>query len=387
MDQRNSPVSVIGKTLGRHPRKTFGIRQADRLFHMYIVGQTGTGKSALMANLARQDIAANRGFCLIDPHGDLAVEVAKIAVGDARYWDIADPACGYGYNPLTFVLREYRPLVASAIIDTLKQQWADAWGARMEHLLRFALLALLELPDARLTDILPLFTEKQFRWQVVARIKDEQVARFWRKEFPAMNYKNAADGIAPIANKLGAFLAHPVVRKSVSDPEHPLRFRRMMDKGETLIVNLAKGRLGADIADVLGGLIVSSVMHAALSRQNSDSDTRLPYVLYVDEFQTFTSSAFVNLLSEMRKYGLGLVLAHQHTGQLKESVLDAVLGNAGTVICFRVGARDAALMVRQLGGFEPRDLIHLANYELAMKMMIDGKQSKAFSARTFASWQ
>ena len=382
MDQRNSSVSILGQTLGRHPRKTFGIRQADRLYHVYIVGQTGTGKSALMANLAKQDIGNERGFCLIDPHGDLAVEVAAAANSRALYWDIADPTCGYGYNPLTFVLPEYRPLVASAIIETLKQQWADAWGARMEHLLRFALLALLELPDARLTDILPLFTEKRFRWQVVSRIKDAQVARFWRKEFPAMNYKNAADGVAPIANKLGAFLAHPVVRKSVCKPEHPLRFRRMMDEGDTLVVNLAKGKLGADIADVLGGLIVSSVMHAALSRQSNDSDARLPYVLYVDEFQSFTSSAFVGLISEMRKYGLGLVLAHQHTGQLKETVLDAVLGNAGTVICFRVGAKDAPLMVRQLGGFEPRDLIHLANYELAMKMMLDGKQSKAFSART-----
>lgn len=382
MRRHRDIITTIGETLGRQPSRRFGIRQPDRLFSTYIIGQTGTGKSSLMASMATQDLLMNQGFCLIDPHGDLAAEVYAAAGADAIYWDAADPACPYGYNPLTYVVPEYRPLIASGIIDTLKQQWAAAWGARMEHLLRFALLALLETPGATFSDIIPMFTDKDFRRQVVARVTDEEVMRFWKKEFPNMNYKNAADGVAPIANKLGAFLAHPVVRKAVCDPETPLRFRRIMDEGRVLIVNLAKGRLGSDISDILGGLIVSSTMHAAASRQDQASYQRVPYFLYVDEFHTFTSSAFVGLLSEMRKFGLGLIVAHQFTAQLKEQVFEAVMGNVGTVIVFRVGATDAPILATQLGDINPRDLMNVANYELNMKLMIDGVQSKVFSART-----
>lgn len=375
-------LTFLGKTLGRHPHKLFGIRQPDRLFHTYIIGQTGTGKSALLANLAMQDVGMQQGFCLVDPHGDLALEVKRVANERAIYWDVADPACPYGYNPLTYVKASYRPLVASGIIETLKQQWADAWGARMEHLLRFALLPLLETPKATFADILPMFTDKEHRARVVGRVTDEAVRRFWQHEFPSMNYKNAADGVAPIANKLGAFLAHPVVRKAVCDPATPLRFRRIMDEGEVLIVNLAKGRLGADIANIIGGLVVSNVMHAAISRQDEPPEQRTPFILYADEFHSFTSAAFVSVLSEMRKYGLGLVIAHQYTAQLKEDVLEAVFGNVGTVMSFRIGAHDAPIIAKQLGEIEPRDLINLGNYELNMKLMIDGVASKAFSAST-----
>ena len=360
----------------------FGIRQRDRLFHMWGIGQTGTGKSALMANMAMQDLSMGQGFCLIDPHGDLAEQVQGAAGDRALYWDTADPTCPYGYNPLTYVMPEYRPLIASGIIDTLKQQWADAWGARMEHLLRFSLLALLETPTATFTDIMPMFTDKDFRSRVLARVSDDEVLKFWRSEFPNMNYKNAADGVAPIANKLGAFLSHPVVRKAVCTPETPLRFRRIMDEGQVLIINLVKGRLGSDISDVLGGLIVSSIMHAAISRQDQAPHVRVPYYLYVDEFQSVTNSVFVDLISEIRKYALGLVLANQFTSQLKEQVFDAVIGNVGTVLVFRVGAKDAPLLAKHLGNFNPSDLTHLGNYEISMKMMIDGEQSKAFSAKT-----
>ena len=382
MQPHRAIVSILGKTLGRSPHRQFGIRQSDRLFHTYVIGQTGTGKSALLANLAIQDVRMGQGFCLVDPHGDLAGEVRTAAGERAIYWDIADPDCPYGYNPLTYVKAEYRPLIASGIIDTLKQQWADAWGARMEHLLRFAVLALLETPGSTLADIMPMYTDKSFRSRIVARVTDKEVRRFWHDEFPNMNYKNAADGVAPIANKLGAFLAHPVVRKAVCDPETPLRFRRIMDEGQMLVVNLAKGRLGTDIANVLGGLVVSNVMHAAVSRQDQPQELRRPFILYVDEFHSFTSAAFVGVLSEMRKYGLGLVVANQYTGQLKPEVLEAVFGNVGTLMSFRIGAKDAPIIAAQLGDIDPRDLINLGNYELNMKLMIDGVASKAFSAAT-----
>ncbi len=272
---------------------------------MYIVGQTGTGKSTLLLNMIKQDAEQKRGFCLIDPHGDLAEQVSEIAGPNQIYWNVADPACPYGYNPLTHVSAEYRPLIASGLIDALKKQWADAWGARMEHLLRFSLLALLEQPKASIQDIMPMFLDKSFRQHVVSKISDPHVRDFWTMEFPNMNYKGAVDGVAPIANKLGGFLSHPLVRKMMCEPEQPLRFRQVMDDGGFLIVNLSKGKIGADIANILGGMILSSIGNAAYSRQNQMEDQRRPFFVYADEFHSFTTSAFSGMLSELRKYGLG----------------------------------------------------------------------------------
>ena len=359
------------------------MRQRDRLMHLYCIGQTGAGKSTLLANMAMQDAKAGNGFCLIDPHGDLAVSLSKHLLTPHHYWDVADPACPYGYNPLARVPPSLRPLVASGLIDTLKKQWADSWGARMEHLLRYAVLALLDQPVADLRDIVRLYVDKEFRWTVVARIGDAQVRNFWTQEFPKMNYMNAIDGVAPIANKLGAFLAHPVIRRVVCEPKHPLRFRQIMDRGEILIVNLAKGRLGSDMANVMGGLIVSKVMHAAFSRHGSAETARLPFMLYVDEFPSFTTQAFADLMPEARKYGLGLILAHQHVSQMDRNVFDAVIGNTGTMMAFRVGANDAPLIARQLGDVSSHELITLPNYHALVQMMIDGRKSRAFSARTW----
>ena len=374
---------MIGQTRGRQPERPFGILQSDRLFHTYIIGQTGTGKSTLLFQMARQDIARGQGFCLIDPHGDLAVSVAKAAGNKALYWDTADPDCPYGYNPLTYVSEQYRPLVASGLIDTLKKQWADAWGARMEHLLRYALLALLSRPGSTLSDIMPMFLDADLRKEVLASVTDEQVLRFWMTEFPRMNYKTATDGVAPIANKLGAFLAHPVVRNSVCDPVKPLRFREIMDKGQILIVNLAKGRIGADVANILGGLIVSSIALAAYSRQSLPEAERKSFLLYVDEFHSFTTTAFAGMLSELRKYHLGLVLSHQYVTQLDRGVFDAILGNTGTIITLRLGTNDAKLLANQLVSDVPNaaDLMKLPNYEMYVRLMLRGAQSRAFSAK------
>jgi type IV secretory pathway TraG/TraD family ATPase VirD4 len=356
----------------------------DRVFHVYAVGQTGTGKSTLLLNFARQDIKAGQGLCLIDPHGDLAEAVSAVSGPEQVYWNVADPACPYGYNPLTYVAKASRPLVASGLIETLKKQWTNAWGARMEHLLRFALLALLDRPGSSIADIMPLFLDDGFRKQAVASVADSQVRDFWIKEYPALRYKGSSDGVAPIANKLGAFLVHPVVRKAICNPEKPLRFRQIMDDGNVLIMNLAKGRLGADISNVLGGLIVSSIANAAYSRQNVAETERRPFFLYIDEFHSFTTAAFADMLPELRKYGLGVVLSHQHMVQLDEQVREAILGNVGTLIAFRVGATDAPVLAKQFGADvpQPRDLVGLANYEMFVRLMIDGQPSKPFSARS-----
>lgn len=377
-------VTNIGITLGRQTGKPFGIRQPDRQFHAFAIGQTGTGKSSLLASLVSQDIKHGRSFCLVDPHGDLAELVAEVAGDKGTYWNAADRACPYGYNPLAKVSAPWRPLVASGLISTLKQQWPDAWGARMEHLLRFAVLALLEQDDASIADIMPLFLDKEFREEVIATIIDEQVRQFWTVEYQKLRYQSSSDGVSSIANKLGAFLAHPVVRKAVCEPDQPLRFRQVMDQGDMLIVNLAKGRLGADISNLLGGLIINGIASAAYSRQNQPVGQRLAFHLYVDEFHSFTTSAFADMLPELRKYGVAITLATQSLSRLDDDIREAILGNVGTLISFRVGATDAALLARQFGADVPlpRDLVGLANYEMFVKLMVDGVQTKPFSAKT-----
>ena len=379
------PIILLATTNARTPNSEFGFKLHDRLFHLYIVGQTGTGKSSLVYSMAQQDAKHGQGFCLIDPHGDLA-DTLREECPRAMYWNVADPACDFGYNPLAYVSAEYRPLVVSGLIDALKKQWSDAWGARMEHLLRYALLALLERPVSTLKDIMPMFLDVDFRREVVETVSDPQVRLFWEVEFPALKYNTAIDGVAPIANKLGAFLAHPLVRKALCEPAEPLRFRKIMDEGQILIVNLAKGKLGTDTANVLGGLIVSSIANAAYSRQELPERDRKPYFLYVDEFHSLTTSAFADMLSELRKYGLGLVATTQYSARLERGVRDAVFGNVGTIISFRVGADDAIELERQFGGDVPKaaDLVGLANYEMYLKLMIDGVQSKPFSAKTMS---
>lgn len=383
------PITYLGGTNGRQQKCRFGIYQSDRLFHKYILGQTGTGKSTLLLNMIKQDIDAGRGFCLIDPHGDLAEVVAAYMGNRGIYWQPFNPDCEIGYNPLTYVAEEYRPLVASGIIETLKQQWSDAWGVRMEHILRFTLLALLSRPNSTLADIILMATKKSFRTQVLKHVKDEEVLKFWKDEFPNMNYKNAFDGVAPIANKLGAFLANPSVRKSLCYPERPLRFRQLMDDGTPLVVNLSKGQLGADVSNVLGGLIVSMMGNAAYSRSNIREQRRRPYYLYVDEFHSFTTEAFASALAEFRKYRLALIMVSQTTTQYSSKVLESILGNVGTIICFRVGVKDAPILSRHLGWQKNRPehinaiyLISQSNYEAYIQLMVKSSKLHAFSFTT-----
>lgn len=361
----------------------FGVTQQDRLLHLYAIGQTGTGKSTLLSNLAWQDAILGNGFCLIDPHGDLAESLHKKLEVDHLYWDIADPACPLGYNPLKRVSEQYRPLVASGLIETLKKQWPDAWGARMEHLLRYAVLALLELPETDLRALMHLFVFKGFRRQVTEKITDPQVRFFWKHEFPTMNYQTSADGVSPLANKIGAFLAQPLVRSALCEPRQPLRFRSIMDSGQMLIVNLAKGRLGTDISNVIGGLITSSIMQAAFTRHGMPELTRKPFFLYVDEFHNLTTQSFAGLLSEARKYGLGLILAHQHLSQTDTDVRDAILGNVGSMVVYRVGANDAPLFERVLQPFSALDLQNQRNHSASVWLMNGGERARPFSASMY----
>ncbi|MEJ6404942.1 type IV secretory system conjugative DNA transfer family protein [Yoonia sp. 2307UL14-13] len=381
-------TSILGLAYRRYQAaQPFGIAGVDRLQHLYIIGQTGTGKSTLLQNLCHQDARHGTGFCLIDPHGDLAETLHHDLSLPHLYWDVADPDCPLGYNPLRQVSALHRPLVASGLIETLKKQWPDAWGARMEHILRFSLLALLEAGDADLRDILKLLTYKGYRRQVIDKITDEQVRFFWKTEFPSLNYQGAADGVAPVANKLGGFLSQPAVRTALCEPREPLRFRQIMDSGQILIVNLAKGRLGSDITNILGGLITSTLMHAATTRHGLPEAARRPFFLYVDEFPNLTTKSFAGMLSEARKYKLGLILAHQHLSQTDKDVQDAIFGNVGNLVAFRIGPKDAPLLQRMMPCFTAHDLQNQPNHRAAVQIMHHGERLAPFSASMYPPYQ
>ncbi len=378
-------ISYFARTNNRSDCRPFGIKQADRLSHMYLIGKTGVGKSTLLETLARQDLEAGRGFALLDPHGDLVERIAKDASGEGQgrvtYLNAPDGACPYGYNPLRRVRDDKIPLAVSGFLETLKKLWPDAWGVRMEHVLRNTLYALLEQDDARLPDILRLYADEAYRKGITGRIRNVTVRRFWRYEFENFHYRQKADAVAPIQNKVGALLADPTLYRILVGPRTDIRVRSLMDEGRVLLVNLSKGKLGEDSAHLLGGLLVSTLGLAAFSRADDAPETRRPFFLYLDEFQNFTTLMLANMMSELRKFGVGLVLAHQYMNQLEPDVRHAVLGNAATLISFRVGAEDAPILAKEFQPeFDVEDLLNLPNYAIYLKLMIDGVPSRAFSA-------
>ena len=379
----------LGKTNTRASHRAFRIRTYDRLTHIYTIGETGVGKTTFLEGLVLQDIAAGRGCMFIDPHGDAVRSVSRRipeGLGESVIRiDLSDPALSYGYNPLTRVSAAYRPLVASGLMAVMRKMWSDAWGVRMEHILRNTLLALLDQPEAQMPDILLMFGDKRFRHSAIRNIENEQVRAFWTKEFPAYPARFVADAIQPIQNKVGAFLADPRLRRFVCPKGRGLRFREIMDEGKVVLDNLSKGILGEDSAGTLGGMLVTAVGLAGLSRADTSVAARRPFYLYLDEFQNVTTLAMVEMLSELRKYGVGLVMAHQYLAQLEPDIRHAVLGNAGTIISFRVGAEDAYVMARQFEPvFLPIDLMNLPNRHMYLRLMIDGAPSKPFSAITMS---
>lgn len=380
-------ISYFATTNHRNLHTPFGIRQADRLSHVYIIGKTGVGKSTLIETLARQDLAQGRGFALIDPHGDLverlAADVPPFLQDRVLYLNAPDPLQPYGYNPLRRVRDDKIPLAASGLLETLKKLWPDAWGVRMEHVLRNSLYALLERENATLPDILKLYANETYRQGIARQIRNETVKQFWRHEFEHYHFRQKADAVAPIQNKLGALLSDPTLRRILASPAHDLHFRALMDEGRVLLVNLAKGRLGEDSSHILGGFLVSTLGLAAYSRADIPERGRRPFFVYVDEFQNFTTLAFVNMLSELRKFGVGLTVAHQHMHQLDPDIRHAVLGNVATLISFRVGPEDASVLAKEFQpNIEVEDLLNLPNHRIYLKLMIDGTSSRAFSAQT-----
>jgi hypothetical protein len=268
-------------------------------------------------------------------------------------------------------------------MEVFKKRWFDAWGVRMEHILRNTLMALLERPGATLADVLRLFSDRAFRHAVVASTRNPTVRAFFRNEFGKLASGFRSDGLAPIQNKIGAFLADPILRRFVTEPQSDIHFRREMDAGTSILINLSKGRLGDDSSSLLGGLIVTTIGLAAASRADIEEAARQPVLVYLDEFQNFTTLAVASMLAELRKYRVGFTMTHQYLHQLEPEIRHAVLGNTGTLIVFRVGSEDAVLLSNEFGGiFTAADLLRLPNYRIAVRLMIDGEPSRAFSAIT-----
>lgn len=378
-------ITFFAETDFRGERKRFGIRRHDRRAHMYVIGRTGVGKSTLLETLMVADLAAGNGFALLDPHGDLAASVrARMSPGRASALIDFDPAeRSIAYNPLRTDNPARRYLVAAGLVSAFRKVWSESWGPRMEHILRQALLTLAEFPGSTLLDLPRLLTEPTFRRAVVGRVTDDQVRAFWAGEFErySLNFKNEA--VAPILNKIGAFLASPVVRAVVGEREATLDLRQVMDEGNVLIANLPKGKLGEDASSLLGALLVAGFEQAALSRVDTPESDRRDFCLYIDEVQNFATLSLAAMLQEARKYRLSLVLAGQFLDQVDEQLQLAILGNVGTLVAFRVGVGDAKVLADEFfPEFSVEDLVSLPRGRIYLRLMIDGVVSRGFSAVT-----
>ncbi|HUX22404.1 MAG TPA: TraM recognition domain-containing protein, partial [Spirochaetia bacterium] len=330
---------------------------------------------------------SGRGVALFDPHGDLVERVVAFAQekrkDDLIYFNVPDASRPLGFNPLESVPLAKRAVAASGMLEVFKKIWAESWGPRLEHILRNALLALLDQPQATLADILRMMDEPGFRRIAASRVRNAQVRNFWLREYESYPARFRAEAIAPIQNKVGAFLADPVLNAILTQPKSAFDLRRIMDEGRILLVNLAKGKIGEDSAALLGALLVSRIGLTGLSRAEMPERERCDFYLYLDEFQSFTTLSLANMMSELRKYRVNLILAHQYLSQLDIQVRDAILGNAGTIVSFRLGLADAEILSKEFWPeFSAEDLIRLPNYSVYMKLMVGGAVTMPFSAET-----
>jgi len=381
--QIDDGITYFAKTNFRNQQRLFGIHGKDRLLHTYIIGKTGTGKSTLLRTMLLQDINAGRGVCLLDPHGDLvqgiAASIPETRLSDLIYLNVPDVTLSFRYNPFKKVSYEKRSLVASAILEVFKKLWSDAWGVKLEHILRHSILTLLDQPQATIADIPKLLLDSAFRKEAIKSIQNDSIKRFWEKEFAGYQRFD----LMPVLNKVGGMLAHPVIKRILIENPNEIYLRKAMDERKIVLVNLSKGYIGEDVAHILGAFLISSIGSAAFSRVNEEEENRIPFMVYMDEFHNFTTLSLVTMFSELRKFKVGLTLAHQYIHQLDDEIRRAILGNVGTLITFRVGTEDAQLLSKEMYPvFTLEDFINLPNYEIYLKLMINGIPSQPFSAIT-----
>ncbi len=383
-------ITFFAKTDARGKDIPFGIKAKDRQRHMYVVGKTGMGKSTLLENMAVQDIQNGEGMAFIDPHGSAAETllsyVPEHRVNDVVYFAPFDLDNPVSFNVMEDVGPDKRHLVVSGLMSTFKKIWVDAWSARMEYILTNALLALIEYPDTTLLSVNRLFSDKHYRARVVDYVKDPAVKAFWTEEFASYTDRFAAEALPAIQNKIGQFTGNPLIRNIIGQPHSSFDIRKIMDEKKILIMNLSKGLVGETNANLLGSMLTTRIYLAAMSRADlpvAQMKTMPNFYFYVDEFQSFANSTFANILSEARKYHLNLIIAHQYIEQMEEDVRNAVFGNVGTTIAFRVGPFDAEVLETV---FTPRflaaDLVNLGFAQIYLTLMIDGIGSQPFSAVT-----
>lgn len=387
----DNEITFFAKTNFRNREVPFGIRRDDRRRHVYVIGKTGMGKTTMIENMVIQDIQNGHGVAFVDPHGDSVEKILNYIpssrVNDVVYFNPADLDFSIAFNPLEAVETKYKHLVASGLMGVFTKIWAGVWSARMEYILSNTILALLDSPGNTLLGIARMLVNKSYRKRIVDNIKDPVVKSFWVDEFANYNDKFRNEAIAPIQNKVGQFLSSGIIRNIVGQPKSSIDLREIMDKKKIFLINLSKGRIGEDNSALLGAMIITKLQLAAMSRVDVPEEEREDFYLYVDEFQNFATDSFANILSEARKYRLNLIVAHQYIGQLvhdrNTTVRDAIFGNVGTIICFRVGADDAEFLEKE---FEPvytmNDLVNLTKYNVYLKLMINGVSSNPFSAVT-----
>jgi CxxC-x17-CxxC domain-containing protein len=380
-------INFFAETNFRNIRKKFGIKVDDRRRHVYIVGKTGMGKTAMLQNMAVQDIQNGKGMGFVDPHGEAAEElldfVPSSRINDVVYINPADLNYPIAFNVMESVGLEHRHLVAGGLMGVFKKIWPDVWSARMEYILNNSILALLEYPGSTLLGINRMFSDPEFRRKVIEKITDPVVKSFWINEYARYAQRYESEATAAIQNKVGQFISAPLIRNIIGQVNSTINMREIMDKGKILILNLSKGRIGEDNSKLLGALLITKIQLAAMSRVDIPENDRKDFFLYVDEFQNFATESFTNILSEARKYRLALILAHQYIAQMEETVRDAVFGNVGTLISFRVGAEDAEFLEKELmPEFTAQDIVNLAKYNIYLKLMIDGLAGRPFSGLT-----
>lgn len=382
-----NPISYFGITNFRNQQDKFGIRKQDRLGHLYLIGKTGTGKSTLISNLLHSDLHNNEGCAIIDPHGDLADKILSMVpperTKDVTYFNPGDSNHTIQFNPLEIPSEGDKYLVASSFISIMKKMWLSSWGPRLEHILRHAILTILEFPElGTLLWIPKLLTDKDFRKDIVGKIYDRHLLEFWHNEFEQYSPRFRQEAISPILNKISAFLSNPHIRRIFERPKSNFSIPDIMNDGKIFIANLSKGSIGEDNSSLLGAMLMTSFEQSALARQKIPEDQRRDFYLYADEFPSYTTESFTSILSEARKYKLSLNLAHQHISQLDDKTRGAIFGNVGTIISFRVGAEDAKYLADEFyPEFTQNDLVNLPNYNLYLKLMINGVVNKPFSAK------
>ncbi|QQS15572.1 MAG: type IV secretion system DNA-binding domain-containing protein [Candidatus Moraniibacteriota bacterium] len=380
-------ITYFAKTNFRNEDRVFGIKADDRRRHMYVIGKTGMGKTNMLENLVIQDIQHGHGVAFIDPHGDTAEKLIRAIppsrVNDVIYFNPSDQDFPVAFNVMEHVSAEYRHLVASGLVGVFKKIWADSWGPRLEYILRNAILALLEYPGSTLLGVMRILVDKEYRKRVVDKVTDPVVKSFWVDEYTKWNDRVLQEVIAPIQNKVGQFLSSSLIRNIVGQTVSSFDVRDIMDRRKILIMNLSKGRIGEDNSALIGAMMITKIQLAAMGRVDIPEDDRQDFYLYVDEFQNFATESFGNILSEARKYRLNLILANQYILQIEESVRDAIFGNTGTIISFRVGATDAEFLEKEFSPiFLATDIVNLEKYHIYLKLMIDGISGDAFSATT-----